>query len=97
MTETNIFKRRFVVETSCMESIQIESMLGYLNTLAGNMNRALIKPKTPSTAKPNILKGNNINQIMGYNKRNATASGQQITNRINQSSNFIFNYTTNDY
>lgn len=78
-----------------MESIQKESMTGYLNTLAGNINKALIKLKTPSTANPNILKGNNINQTTGYSKRKATASGQQMTNSINQSSNFIFGYTMN--
>ena len=60
-----------------------------LSNLAGSMMIDFRRPNTPSTAMPRILKGNKINQKMGYNTNAKSASGQQNINRNIQAINVI--------
>ncbi len=50
-----------------------------------------MKAKTPSTAKPKILNGNNSSQMIGYIISNPMAIGQQRIRSTIQSNNFIKN------
>lgn len=49
-----------------------------------------------SIVSPTILNGNSSNQRMGYRKRTASASGQQITNKTHQRSK-LRNRFINDF
>jgi hypothetical protein len=55
-----------------------------LKTLPGNIIIPFNNSKAPSTANPNIRKGNVSSQKMGYHTRAKIASGQQRIKRIIQ-------------
>ena len=59
------------------------------NKREGKRNMDLMSDNTPSTAKPNMRKGNNNNQMIGYNTKARIASGAQTANNISQSKKVI--------
>ena len=60
-----------------------------LSNLAGSIMIDFKRLNTPSTAMPRILKGNKINQKIGYSTNAKSASGQQNINRNIQAMNVI--------
>ncbi|EPR70563.1 hypothetical protein ADICYQ_0987 [Cyclobacterium qasimii M12-11B] len=54
-------------------------------SVKGNINKANIIDSVSVTPKPSKRKGNNINQISGYNNKTIKARGQHSTNKMAQS------------
>ncbi|MEO8852685.1 MAG: hypothetical protein ABI359_02845 [Ginsengibacter sp.] len=60
-----------------------------MSNLPGSIIIDFRRLNMPSTAMPRILKGNKINQKMGYNTNAKSASGQQNIKRNIQAMNVI--------